>query len=387
MYRILQLNEEAHIAGAETSIINLALNLDRSTFTPVLGCPKGPTADVLIQRGIEHIPYEFRMRKLKLGHPRHSRIRLLNPFAVLQKVREGVELARIVRRQDIALIHSHSRSAHIAGLVAGRLAHVPVVWHVRSYLPRDLFRFWLPDRIISVSRATQDAVLGLRADCRARVIYNGQDTSLLMAGPIMDLRHEFGLTNTHDVATIIGRLIPSKGHEELLSAWRHVIAHLPSARLLVVGDELTLKGLGAGRYRGELEEMATALGIGDSVVFTGWREDILSILHSTDVLISPFYNDANPRTVLEGMFMGKAIIGVRSGGIPEMIVHRESGILLDNRDAHTLSQAILHLLGAPERRASLGQNARKRAVDKFSIERHVAEVEALYLELLVEAKN
>jgi glycosyltransferase involved in cell wall biosynthesis len=387
MIRVLYLDEISEIAGGANSLTKLATHINRERYTPVVACPPGPLAERMHELEIEHLPFQFRRRRLKMGSPDTHGPRLPNLLALLQKIREGLEIARLLRRYHISLLHTNSLSAHIAGLVAARLTQVPIIWHVRTFWPRLLYQFALPDRLIFVSGAVRAAAFPNSVPEQAQVIYNGEDLSIFDPGaPHVNLRPSFGLDDDCPLVAIIGRLEPWKGHRDLLKAWQIVLEHHPNAHLLVVGDEVASQGRG-GRYRIELEQLALGLGIADRTIFFGFRSDIVDVLHTTDVFVSASHNDPNPRSVLEAMAMGKAISGTRSGGVPEMVVDGESALLVDTGDILGLAAAIERLLGDASLRAALGQAARQRALAEFSIDHHSSLVESLYEEVLTERQE
>jgi glycosyltransferase involved in cell wall biosynthesis len=380
MRRILYLDDVSEIAGGANSLIRLITHLDQTRFTPIVLCPPGPLANRMIRHGVEHIPFTFRMQRLKTGHPTHSKVRVLNPLALVQRAFEGLTIARIVRDYNIDLLHTNSLLPHIAGVLAAKLTSTPIIWHIRLFLPRLLYRFILPTRIVFVSDAVRRNAFPSGPPPTALVIYNGEDLSALQPGESRaDIRAEFGIGPGQPLVAIIGRLTPIKGQRELLLAWRYVVDDYPQARLMIVGSSITLSGQG---YLGVLQEVAQDLQIKDSVIFTGFRSDVPDILEAVDVFVSFTLNDANPRSVLEAMAMGKAIVGARSGGVPEMIVEGESGLLVNRDDIPGLASAIKQLIADADLRRSMGMAARRRAVEKFTLEMHVDRVQSLYDEIL-----
>src|SRR4051794_2149333 len=110
--RILFLNEVGEIAGTEIMLALIATHLDRSRYIPVVACPDGPIVERIKKNGIEHIPFTFRMRKLKTDLLQGG-IRIVNLLSLLQKEIESFALARIIRQHQIDLLHTNSLSAHV----------------------------------------------------------------------------------------------------------------------------------------------------------------------------------------------------------------------------------------------------------------------------------
>lgn len=380
--RVLYLEEIAEIAGIANSLISLINSLDRARFEPVVACPEGDLAAAMHQLGVEHVPYSFRMRRLKIAMPAAFTPRPVNLLALLQKAREGIAIAQIIKERQINIVHTTSLSAHIAGLMGSRLAHVPVLWHIHLFYPRLLYRFALPDRLVFVSQALlKDAFPGETIPDRAQVIYNGEDFSHFdPSGSHHDLRTQFGFSPGQPIVAIVAQLRPLKGHQELLHAWKQVVARCPEARLLIVGDEVVSHGQ-QGLYRAKLQRLAEELAIADSVTFTGFRRDITDILYSIDILVSASYIETSSRSVLEAMAMEKAIVATHVGGVPELVSHNETALLIPPHDIPALASAIIRLIEDPELRKEMGINARQQALRRFSIQEHISKVQNLYLQL------
>lgn len=384
MKNILFLNDVSIIAGAEMVILRLVENIDRTRYVPLVLTPPGPLAGKLAKRGIVHIPYTFKMRRLKTGKPGTSG-RLTNPLALLQKVLEGFEIARLARAHRVDLIHAHAVSPYISGLVAGRLLGLPVIWHIHNIHPRIMYRIVLPEKLIFVSRGLRDRTFPKGIPSKAIVIYNGQDFSVFnsSADGLRDLRDRLGFAKAQPLAGYVARLAPPKRHRVLLDAWYTVSRESRDARLLIVGDEVTEDGSGfAGSYRTELEHYACNLGIAESVVFTGFMDDIPRLLNAIDVYVHPAEPEQFGLSVLEAMAMSKPVVAARSSGVVEIMGQPPVGILVEPGDSAGLAQAIIRLINHPELRRQLGEAGRLRALSEFSAARQAEQVQAVYDDLL-----
>jgi glycosyltransferase involved in cell wall biosynthesis len=377
MKRVLFLNEVSEIAGTETLLTLIMAHLDPSRYRPIIACPPGPIVERMKAHGIDHIPFNFRLRRLKTGSLEGGGLRVINPFALVQKGVEGISLARIIQQQEIDIVHSNSLSAHIAGLMAARLVHVPIVWHIHTHLMHLLYRFTLPDALIFVSDFVLHTAFPGTIPAQARRIYNGIDlTKFNPDQPIhSNPRQEFGVSPDQPLVAMIGFLDPIKGQHEVIQAWRLVLEKLPQARLLLVGKAITPR---SEVYAAELKAQVAALGLTETIMFAGYRPDVAAILQTAEVYVSFTLNDTLSMMVIEAMTMRKAIIGANSGGLPELIVPGESGLLVDKGDIEGLAAAILHLLNDPAQRAQFGIAARQRALAQFDIQACVAQIQAIY---------
>src|SRR5262249_8495796 len=151
-------------------------------------------------------------------------------------------------------------------------------WHIHTYLPNLLYKFILPDAIIFVSDFVMRAAFPTIIPRIVRRIYNGIDLSAFNPYVVADndIRREFGIRDQPLVA-MIGYLDPIKGQYELLQAWSQITAVYPDARLLLVGKAISPAGI---IYAQRLKTMVHELGLTKSVIFTGYRSDISSILRA-----------------------------------------------------------------------------------------------------------
>jgi glycosyltransferase involved in cell wall biosynthesis len=171
----------------------------------------------------------------------------------------------------------------------------------------------------------------------------------------------------------VGQLEYIKGHHVLVEAWPAVGAAVPGAQLVLVGT---------GPQRGALEERARSLGVSSTIAFAGFRPRARPLMASADVFVQPSLTEGMPNAVLEAMAASRPVVASSVGGIPELIVDGESGILVPPADPHALAAAVARLLVDRALAVRLATAAAKRARDRFSLDRVVSETGALYRALL-----
>ncbi|MDP3143271.1 MAG: glycosyltransferase family 4 protein, partial [Candidatus Omnitrophota bacterium] len=132
-------------------------------------------------------------------------------------------------------------------------------------------------------------------------------------------------------------------------------------------------------YKEYLLESAGMLNAKDEVIFTGRREDIPDILQQIDIFVMPSVLEVCSMAILEAMAMGKPVVGLMAGGNPELVTG-ETGILVGPKDAEGFADAILNLLANAERRRSLGELARKRIEEFFTVKRNVEMMQGAIIE-------
>jgi glycosyltransferase involved in cell wall biosynthesis len=380
-HRILHVSNVSRISGAENSLLQLLQGTDRREFEPLAALPgPGPLAEELARLAV---PAFY----APLARPR----RTLNPVRLAslagRTAAASLVLARESRRHGVCLIHAHTTAAFRAAGPAARMAGVPCVWHVRdirrlSSLDRRLGRF------ANAAIAVSEAVLkesGL-SQCRGldlRVIPNGIDADAFESRARRGMfRQELGLGPEDPLLLVAAQMVPWKGHRDFLRAVASVRGRHHRTVAALAGDDLFGD---YPRYVPELRRLAASLGLEQAVRFLGYRTDVPTLMADADILVIP--SDAEPfgRVALEAMAVGTPVVGRWTGGLPEVIADGVTGRLarsLEADAAEALGQVISDLLSDPEARAAMGKAGRTRVRELFGLERHAAEVCAVYRHVL-----
>jgi glycosyltransferase involved in cell wall biosynthesis len=172
----------------------------------------------------------------------------------------------------------------------------------------------------------------------------------------------------------VTRLAASRGHLALVEVFAQVHTAIPAARLLIVGK---------GEFRPQLEQGIGELGLGEAVIFTGYREeDLPEVLSALDVfvLMAPG-SEGSCRAALEAMAVGKPVVAARVGALQDIVLDGETGLLVEPHTHTALAHAISRLLRAPEQAYQMGLRGRQRIESVFSRQRQVEEVLRLYHQL------
>jgi glycosyltransferase involved in cell wall biosynthesis len=285
-----------------------------------------------------------------------------------------VRLARRLRRLRPDLVHANSLKSALYGGLAGRIAGVPVVWHVRDriagdYLPPAAVRLvraaarWLPAGAVANS-ATTLATLGnvRRSVVVPSPVAGGAPATAANGGPLR--------------VGVLGRLAPWKGQHVFLQAFAHAFPH-GDEQAVVVGAAL----FGEEAYVRELRDLAGRVGLDGRVEFRGFREDVAAELARLDVLVhcsvvpEPF-----GQVVLEGMAAGIPVVAAAAGGPAEVVDDGVNGLLYPPGDAAALAALLRRLAADPGLRRRLGA-AGPQAAEAFSPEAVAARMGAFYTEL------
>lgn len=373
--RVLFVVPSLTVGGAERHLVRVLPRLDPARFTPRVVCIKerGPMATPLEDAGVDVVSLDRGGREL------HTALR---------------ELAREARAFRADAIVTRGFNAEVLGALAAKLARVKcvVIWkhncgEVRPRRRERVIRRMV-DRLThcyfgvaygQVPYLVDD--LGIRGD-KVRIIRNGVDpaefTPARRAGRSGDAARQLGIAADDLVVGILAVLREEKDHATFLRAGRRILDREPRARLLVVGD---------GPLRPDLEALAGELDLGDRVVFAGMRSDVDEMLRIIDVVVLSSYTiECLPFAVLEAMGAGLPAVCTAIGGLPELIEDDETGYLVPPRDPRGLADAVLRVIQDEGRCTAMGDAARRRLEQHFTLDRSVTETQRVLDEVIGSAR-
>jgi glycosyltransferase involved in cell wall biosynthesis len=299
----------------------------------------------------------------------------------LATARDAGQLASLIRRRQIALVHSNT-SVILGGAAAAAATRRPHVWHVREIYAR-FGRLWPAHRWLlgsaaalpCVSRAT--AAQFERPD-RVRVIPDGLALDPRRA-PRAAARAALELPAETPVVAMLGRISDWKGQDVLVRALAHPSLRDCGAIALVAGDVWP----GADGRLQSVRTLAAQLGVEDRLRLLGFREDVETIYGAADVIVVPSTApDPLPGAAVEAAAAGCAVVASAHGGLPEIIRDGETGLLVEPGNAAALAGAARGLIDDPAERERLGSSAAADVRSRFAPERLLASIQELYDELL-----
>jgi glycosyltransferase involved in cell wall biosynthesis len=198
---------------------------------------------------------------------------------------------------------------------------------------------------------------------RARIecVPTGVDLDRFQPDLAGTLKKELGLGPEAQLVGMISVLRSWKGHATFLDAAEQILDRVPGrAHFIVAGD---------GPGRDELARKVAQLRCRDSVTLLGHREDVPNLLASLDVLALPSYaHEGIPQIILQAQAMGRAVVATTVGGIPEVVEDGVNGLLVPPRDAEALAEKMMLLLNTPTLRWNLGETARVRVEEEYSLD-------------------
>lgn len=336
--RVLEAITPSRIGGAEVFVAELYRSFAELGAHVEVFCPAGrPFVDYAKARGIEPITW-----------------RTFGKFDPLTVIR----LARLMKRRRIDVIHTHLSTAGLLGAFAARLARRRSVAHVHGLNTATCFRY--SDAVIAVSEKVKSHLVaqGLN-ERKVHVVHNGVDLIRFQPMPARDARIKLGYDPDEPLLGVFGRLSSEKGQRVAIEAMFLVAKDYPDARLAIVGE---------GDDRQDLESAAEALGIRGSVIFTGFVQDVREMMSACDIVLVPSSRgEGFGLTAVEAMALKRPVIASEQGGLPEILVDGETGLLVPPNDPQALAEATCKLLAAPDLAAKMGANGRMRAEKHFAL--------------------
>jgi glycosyltransferase involved in cell wall biosynthesis len=361
--RILQLYpKEDYFTGAAIQLRDLAIGLaDRGHAVTVATPPSPVWPERLRAAGVDHVAI---------------------PMRRAWDLRAAWQIARVVRARDIQVAHAHKGRARTLVLLAG-------LWGAR---PRLVLNRGVTFRVTRASRFgyTSSRVDAIVAVCDAikrdlvvagvpagkiAVIYSGTDVARFH--PAIDggaIRRELGLAPDHFLITQVG-VRSWRGWRDVLDAMGRIAPAAARARLLFVGAPPPRAA--------ELDARARERGLGDRLLVLGHREDVPQILAASDVVVDASYAGAGlTGSIREALACERPVVATDVAGMPELVVHGETGLLVPPRDPGALARAIVRVIENPTWAQALARAGRKRVEARFSLRAKLDAIEALYQRLV-----
>jgi glycosyltransferase involved in cell wall biosynthesis len=327
---------------------------------------------------------------------------------VLKDLRAFWAMYRLSREQRYTLVHTHSTKAGFLGRVAAWLAGVPIIVHTVHGIPyhttrglapgkkslrttvreaggRMAFRVYLglerlttliTDRLVCVGHLVEQEVadLGFGPKHKLTTIYSGIEFETLTPTRSRDdVRAELGIADRWPIVGCVGRMTRQKSQHFLLESIARLRDRYPDILLVLVGD---------GYLKPLIEEQVRERGLDRHVLLTGTREDIGDLLRAFDIYATPALWEGVGRALTEAMYVGLPVVATAVNGVPELVIHEETGLLVPPRDFDAMADGIDRLARDRELAATLGRNAAERVAEMMGAERMVEDTERLYRELI-----
>jgi len=319
-----------------------------------------------------------------------GRIKTLNhyiiPLRYKYDMRAIPKLAKFIRINNIDVVYANENSSiFIVSLVklisnkpfkfivntAGAPLHDTKLKQMQSrlfYYINIFFMNFFASKILAVSKKEKELLIkrGVKKN-KITVVYNGIDlTPYLQSVNIENKKNKLGIDKNATVIGTVARLTPVKGIHFLFQSIPSILNQHPNSIFLIVGD---------GYIRKELEDFAVKIGIKESIIFTGYRKDIPSLLKIFDIFVMPSLKEGLPYAVIEAMAAAKPIIATDVAGNNELVVNGKTGILCASKNPDALSEAIISLLNDKDKIINMGKKGFNLIKKNYSITNIIKQLE------------
>lgn len=377
---ILQMIHTLKVGGAEKVVTDIATNLDLSKFNCYVICLNegGPFKELIDKKAIPVEVLNIRKRSIKNF-----------PLFLLDVIRILISLNKIVKKNNIDIIHSHLDHANYLSIIIGFTKKIPVFPTIHStsefVIERKKIdpRYWLIKifnyiiyryctKIIAVSDEVKETILKeIKVNPKKIIIINNPvDIDKFSQERNIDyLYRTLGINNNELIISSIGRLEKIKGHIFLLKAVADILKIYPNTKFFLIGS---------GKEEEKLKNFVVNNSLEQNVYFLGNRSDIPELLSLADVFVMPSIAEGLSIAMLEAMASGRAIVSANTNGTRKLITHGVTGLLFPKGNIVQLKDTIINLLSDKNLRIKLGQNAKKYVSQYYNLEIFIKNIENLY---------
>jgi|YelNatPaOPRAMG01_1025707.scaffolds.fasta_scaffold31204_2 glycosyltransferase involved in cell wall biosynthesis len=336
---------------------------------------------------------------IKVHRFRNISLRLVKKLKLFITPQLALSTRREIKEFDVIHLHEYRTFQNIVIHHYARKYDVPYVLQARGSLPRIgawrklkwfydvLFGYRLlrgAFRVIALTKveAEQCKHMGVSEE-KIAIIPNGIDLSeYAELPPKGSFKKKFNIPEDRKIILYLGRIHKIKGIDFLIKTYAHLVNEMnfKDTALVVAGPD--------DGFLDEVKFLVQSLGISRLVMFTGplYGKDKLGAYVDSDVVVLPSRYEAFPNVVLEAYACSKPVVASNVEAIPDIVLHGETGLLFQASDVKELASAIAYMLTRPEEAERMGCNARRLVEEKFSIDRIVTQLEALYEQVLKEKR-
>jgi glycosyltransferase involved in cell wall biosynthesis len=375
--------------GADIGLLHSIKSLDRQKYYPIVILPSDmPTG--MLSPELDHLGVEYHFAPLGILRRKYLTPRAIIPLAI--NFLKGVSYVRsTARSRRIALVYVNT-FVTVSGALGGKLAGVPVLWHIREILSMPRPMRWLlykmlslcADRVVCISRAVRDSVLreAPKLARKSVVVYNAVSVAP-SNGMKQDigLRKELGVPQGALLVGMVGRLLHWKGQEILAEAAALVLQNHPDVRFVAVGSYFADES----HYLQKIKSLIRHLGLEGRFHLVGYRSNVTDVYRALDIFVLPSTKpEPFGRVTVEAMTQGCAVIATNHGGTVELVEDCVTGMLVPPSDPRTLAVAIELLLADRPLREKMGRAAASYAKENFAMPGYGSQMRNVINELVTD---
>ena len=377
--KILHIITNLPVGGAQDNTLITIENLDKSKYDVTL---MSASDGDWLERALN-----LKDVKLIFVNELVRKIHIVYDFIAL------IKIFFYIKKGNYDIVHTHSSKPGFSGRIAAKLAGVPIIIHTIHGFPFNDFmnpfarKFFiylerllskLSDALITVSNLNLQKAVDLKIAPMDKFtnIYSGICFGKFDVN--VDIAHkkdELGFGKNDKIVGMVGRLSAQKSPKYFIKAIPDVLSVEPDTKFLLVGD---------GELRQELESIIKKLKITENVKILGYRDDVPELLSIIDVFVLTSSWEGLGRSLTEAMYLKRPVVATAVEGVPELVIHKKTGLLVPPKNSESISDAILYLLKHPEICESIGEEAGKKVRDDFSAEKMISQIQQLYRKLIAD---
>lgn len=374
MKKILIYTDTPITGGAELQIFLLAKFLDKQQFQPQLICANYPSLDNWVEK--------FQKEQIPVHRLQVKNKRDLNHYHQLKQIIKQ-------EKPDILHIHVWNPASCRHAFLAGNNTNTPIVTTEHdpfklSFLKNLFKKYTLKSvkKIITVSTENQQTLKQLypKHQEKIAVIHNGIDftwwNSQLLSFNKLDrktIKEElFHAKEDTLIITTIAALHERKGINYAIDALKPLTEQYPNIKLVIIGN---------GPEKENLQKQINKLKLTSNAILLGKQSNIPYLLKSSDIFLLPSKREAFGLVNLEAMFCGLPVVASKVGGIPEIIAHKKTGILVPAQNPQAITEALNQLISNPQLRKLIGENGQRHAISTFNAHKMAKAYQEIYQEI------
>lgn len=381
MKNILFVHQSAELYGSDKVLLSLVAGIDRQLFQPIVLLPnKGPLFDILVEQGIE--VYDVPLIKISRATLKPSGLLSL-PKAIYVSMQA---MKRILNGKPIHLVHSNT-IAILSGALWAKFNNIPHVWHVHEMIlhpkpVKHLFPYLLnllSDVVACNSKATMNLLVETKPALASKcmVIWNGMTREEPVDANKRDsVREKLGIKAHDRLVLLMGRINRWKGQDLLVKAAEILRTQgINGVRYLLVGSPPPNQHF----FLDNLQNQINNSTVKDSFSILQFQDEIWPIWDACDIAVIPS-TEPEPfgMVALEAMAASKPVIAAGHGGLTDIVIHGETGLLFSPNRAEELAASLLQLLNDEASRVTMGQAGERRYKEVFNLENYVNGFESIY---------
>ncbi len=288
------------------------------------------------------------------------------------------KIAQISKAEKIDILHAHTSHAHTLAMMSTWFYAAPkiVVSRRVSFPPnKNIFSKWKYNHIDLILAVSYYVAKILKEhgipENKIQVVRSSINLSHIEVPPYT--KSELGIEEDKKILINAGALVPHKDHFTLLNAFAKVLETFPNVILLIAGS---------GPLQKSIQDKIDELRLNPHVQLLGYRNDVPRLIKTADIYVSSSWSEGLGTSVLEALACEKPVVATEAGGVSEMVIDHNTGLLVPNRNPEALAKAIHYILNNLEEAKKMAKQGRLHIEKHFTVERMVDETVSVYKKLL-----